>query len=51
MLQLPGGESGIDLGGGSVQSAYSRDVGALALVVALFLVLFVLSVTLGSPAH
>jgi hypothetical protein len=34
-----------------VQSAHSRDVGALALVVTLFLVLFVLSVTLGSPAH
>ena len=51
MLRSQPGVSPGDLGGGSVQSAHSRDVGALALVVALFLVLFVLSVTLGSPAH
>jgi hypothetical protein len=32
-----------------VQSARPRDLGALALVVGLFLVLFVMSVLLGSP--
>jgi hypothetical protein len=34
-----------------MQSAHPRDIGALALVVALFLILFVLSVMLGSPAR
>jgi hypothetical protein len=34
-----------------VQSAQPRDVGALALVVGLFLILFVVSVMLGSPAR
>jgi hypothetical protein len=34
-----------------VQSARRRDVGALALVVAVFLILFVLSLTLGTPAR
>jgi hypothetical protein len=38
-------------GGAIVQTAKPRDVGALALVVALFIVLFVLSLTLGSPVH
>ena len=32
-----------------MQKAQPRDIGALALVVALFVVLFVLSVTLGAP--
>jgi hypothetical protein len=32
-----------------VQSAHPRNLGALALVVALFLVLFALSLILGSP--
>ena len=32
-----------------VQKAQPRDIGALALVVALFVVLFVLSVALGTP--
>ena len=32
-----------------MQKAQPRDIGALALVVAVFVVLFVLSVTLGSP--
>lgn len=32
-----------------MQKAQPRDIGALALVVALFVVLFVLSVTLGTP--
>jgi hypothetical protein len=36
-------------GGEIVQSAHPRDVGALALVVGLFLILFVVSVMLGSP--
>jgi hypothetical protein len=38
-------------GGEIVQTAKPRDLGALALVVALFVVLFVLSLTLGSPAR
>jgi hypothetical protein len=40
-----------DLAGGGeiVQKAQPRDIGALALVVAVFLVLFILSVMLGSP--
>jgi hypothetical protein len=33
-----------------VQSARPRDLGVLALVVGVFLVLFVMSITLGSPA-
>jgi len=33
-----------------VQTARPRDLGALALVVGLFLVLLVISVVLGSPA-
>jgi len=36
-------------GGRVVQKAQPRDIGALALVVALFVVLFVLSVALGTP--
>jgi hypothetical protein len=38
-------------GGEIVQTARRRDIGALALVVAMLLILFVLSLTLGSPAH
>ena len=34
-----------------MQTAHPRDIGALALVVAVFLVLFVLSVMLGSPTR
>lgn len=34
----------------TVQTAQPRDMGALVLVVGLFLVLFVISVALGSPA-
>ena len=34
-----------------VQSAHPRDMGALALVVGLFLILFIVSVMLGSPAR
>jgi len=36
-------------GGRVVQKAQPRDIGALALVVALFVVLFVLSLALGTP--
>ena len=36
-------------GGEIVQSAHPRDIGALVLVVGVLLVLFVLSVMLGSP--
>lgn len=32
-----------------VQTAHPRDVGALALVVGVFLILFVVSVLLGTP--
>jgi hypothetical protein len=34
-----------------MQTAQPRDLGALALVVGVFLVLFVLSLMLGSPAR
>jgi hypothetical protein len=34
-----------------MQSAHPRDIGALALVVGVFLVLFVLSLMLGSPTR
>ena len=34
-----------------MQKAHPRDLGALALVVAVFLVLFILSVMLGSPTR
>jgi hypothetical protein len=36
---------------GIVQTAHPRDAAALALVVGLFLVLFVVTVVLGSPAR
>jgi hypothetical protein len=42
---LSGGEGHI------VQSAHPRDVGALALVVGLFLILFVVSLTVGTPTR
>jgi hypothetical protein len=38
-------------GGEIVQTARSRDIGALALVVGVLLILFVLSLTLGTPAR
>ena len=34
-----------------MQTAHPRDIGALALVIGVFLVLFVLSLMLGSPAR
>jgi len=34
-----------------MQTAQPRDIGALALVVGVFIVLFVLSLMLGSPAR
>lgn len=34
-----------------MQTAQPRDIGALALVVGVFLILFVLSLMLGSPAR
>lgn len=40
----------VESGGGEiVQSAHPRDVAALALVVGLFVILFVVSVMLGTP--
>jgi hypothetical protein len=49
----PAGESRFELSRGRwiVQSAHPRDVGALALVVGLFVILFVVSVMLGSPTR
>jgi hypothetical protein len=38
-------------GGKIVQTARRRDIGALGLVVAVLLILFVLSLTLGSPGR
>jgi hypothetical protein len=34
-----------------LQTAHPRDVGALALVVGLFLILFIVTLTLGTPAR
>jgi len=34
-----------------MQTAHPRDIGALALVVGVFLVLFVLSLMMGSPTR
>ncbi len=53
MLQPTGLGSGpFKPGGGEiVQTAHPRDLGALALVVAFLVVLFVLSLTLGSPVR
>jgi hypothetical protein len=34
-----------------MQTAHPRDIGALGLVIAVFVVLFVLSLTLGSPTR
>jgi hypothetical protein len=50
MLLPTGRESGHRVGNPAVQSARPRDLGALVLVVAVFLTLFVMSITLGSPA-
>jgi hypothetical protein len=47
--RLAGNPSRTTGGGVIVQSAHPRNLGALALVVALFLVLFALSLILGSP--
>jgi hypothetical protein len=38
-------------GGEIVQSTHPRDIAALGLVVAVILILFVLSLTLGTPAR
>ena len=48
----PAGNPGASsLGGGVMQTAQPRDIGALVLVIGVFLVLFVLSLMLGSPAR
>lgn len=44
------GPGPVMVGGAAMQSARPRDYGALALVIGLFLVLFVVSLALGSPA-
>jgi len=49
ILQLTRRGAGRSGEAGVVQKAQPRDIGALALVVALFVVLFVLSVMLGAP--
>ena len=50
---LAAGRLGIgpgSLGEAPMQTARPRDIGALILVVGMFLILFVVSLTLGSPA-
>jgi hypothetical protein len=48
----PAGNLGTEaLGEAIMQTAQPRDIGALALVVGVFLVLFVLSLMLGSPTR
>jgi len=46
----PAGSPVTNQGFSAVQSARPRDLGALALVVGVFLVLFVVSITLGTSA-
>lgn len=41
----------VALGRGLMQSAQPRDLGALALVVGVFLVLFVVTLMLGTPVR
>ena len=41
----------VQAGGTSVQTTQPRDVAALALVVGLFLVLFIVTLLLGAPAR
>jgi hypothetical protein len=50
MLQETGWGSGHGWGSTAMQSARPRDFGALALVIGVFLVLFVVTLALGSPA-
>jgi hypothetical protein len=50
MLQETGRGPVMAWGSTAMQSARPRDLGALALVVGVFLVLFVVSLALGSPA-
>ncbi len=40
-----------DVGESHMQSAQPRDVGALILVIGVFLVLFVVSLTVGTPVR
>jgi hypothetical protein len=47
----PAGNPGTALGEALMQTAHPRDIGALALVVAVFVVLFLLSLMLGSPTR
>jgi hypothetical protein len=54
MLQLPRSADPVRSSLGearSLQSAQPRDIGVLAFVVGLFLILFVVTVMLGSPAR
>lgn len=52
-LLRTGGDSGSNRTRGrrTVQTAQPRDIAALALVVGVFMVLFIVSVLLGSPAR
>ena len=50
MLLRTGRDPVTSRGNDRVQSARPRDLGALALVVGVFLVLFVMSLAFGSPA-
>ena len=52
MLQRIGWDSDSnDVGEPHMQSAQPRDVGALILVIGVFLVLFVVSLTVGTPVR
>jgi hypothetical protein len=51
MLEATGPDRSRGFGGSAaMQTARPRDFGALALVIAVFLVLLVVSIALGSPA-
>jgi hypothetical protein len=51
MLRSPGLGSRWRKGSAAVQTARPRDVGALVLVVGLFLVLLVVALAIGSPVR
>jgi hypothetical protein len=49
MLPATGRDRSFEVGNPAMQTARPRDLGALALVVGMFLVLLVISIAFGSP--
>jgi hypothetical protein len=50
-LQGPGIPIRAALGEAIVQSAHPREIGALILVIGMFLILFIVTLTLGTPVR